>query len=208
MFHVPKRNQHLIRTSLPTSHGFVPKPRGHDNEIVNPLMTDSFGKSPFVLLFEYVATLDVSPYLCIEEALKFRREVCGGEAKIMRYCEEISSEAGRLAAEIMGTNVMENETRMLTKCAFTNVRLPLEIGDGQGQIQEKDMYLVAVWMTAKLVRESDIYSPVFFHARKFWTRLSGQIYLDLGDFEKGARALKALCQRAKSGEYLQQRARL
>lgn len=171
-------------------------------------MTDSSGKSPFVLLFEYVATLDVSPYLCIEEALKFRREVCGGEEKIMRYCEEISSEAGRLAAGIMGTNVMENKTRMLTKCAFTNVRLPLEIGDGQGQIQEKNMYLVAVWMTAMLVRESDIYSPVFFHARKFWTRFSGQIYLDLGDFEKGARALKALCERAKSGEYLQQKARL
>lgn len=171
-------------------------------------MTESSGKSPFVLLFEFVATLDVSPYLCIEEALKFRREVCGGEGKIMKHCEEISSEAGRRVAEILGTNVTDNETKMITKCAFTNVRLPLEIGNGRGQILEKDMYLVAVWMTAMLVRESDIYSPVFFHARRFWTRLSGQIYLDLGDFEKGARALKALCERAKSGEYLQQKARL
>lgn len=208
VFHVPKRNQHLIRTSLPTSHGFVPRPRGLGHEIVNNLMTESSGKSPFVLLFEFVATLDVSPYLCIEEALKFRREVCGGEGKIMKHCEEISSEAGRRVAEILGTNVMDNETKMITKCAFTNVRLPLEIGNGRGQILEKDMYLVAVWMTAMLVRESDIYSPVFFHARRFWTRLSGQIYLDLGDFEKGARALKALCERAKSGEYLQQKARL
>lgn len=208
VFHVPKRNQHLIRTSLPTSHGFVPRPRGLGHEIVNNLMTESSGKSPFVLLFEFVATLDVSPYLCIEEALKFRREVCGGESKIMKHCEEISSEAGRRVAEILGTNVMDNETKMITKCAFTNVRLPLEIGNGRGQILEKDMYLVAVWMTAMLVRESDIYSPVFFHARRFWTRLSGQIYLDLGDFEKGARALKALCERAKSGEYLQQKARL
>lgn len=175
---------------------------------MNPLMKDSSSTSPFALLFEFVATLDVSPYLCIEEALRFRREVCGGEEKIMRYCEEISSEAGRQAAEILGTGVMENGTKMLTKCAFTNVRLPLEIGDGPEQIPEKDMYLVAVWMTAMLVRESDIYSPVFFHARRFWTRLSGQVYLDLGDFEKGARALKTLCDRAKSGEYLQQKARL
>lgn len=208
VFHVPKRNQHLIRTSLPISHGFVPRPRGPGHAIFNPLLTDTSGKSPFVLLFDFVATLDVSPYLCIEEALKFRREVCGGEIKIMEYCDQISDEAGRLAAEIMGTEVMENKTNMITKCAFTNVRLPLEVGDGQGQVLEKDMYRVAVWMTAMLMKESDVYSPVFFHARKFWTRFSGQIYLDIGDFEKGARALKKLCERAKKGGFLQEKARL
>ena len=186
----------------------MPRPRGSGAEIFNPLLTDSFGKSPFVLLFEFVATLDVCPYICIEEALEFRRHVCGGEEKIMKYCEDISSEAGRLAVDILGTNVMENETKTLTECAFTNVQLPLEIGDGPGQIEEKNMYLVAVWMTAMLVRESDIYSPVFFHAKRFWTRFSGQIYLELGDFEKGARALKALCVRAQNGEYLQPKARI
>ena len=188
---------------MPTSHGFVPRPRGLATEIMNPLFTDSSSKSPFAVLFEYVATLDVCPYLCIEEALKFRREVCGGEERIMKYCDKISNEAGRLAADILGTEVMENGTKTLTDCAFTNVRLPLEIGDGPGQIPEKDMYALAVWMTAMLVKESDIYSPIFFHARKFWTRFSGQIYLDLSDFEKGARALKTLCERAKSEEYLQ-----
>ena len=126
----------------------------------------------------------------------------------MEYCDQISDEAGGLAAEIMGTGVMEDKTKMLTKCAFTNVRLPLEMGDGQGQILEKDMYRVAVWMTAMLMKESDVYLPVFFHANQFWTRLSGQIYLGLGDFEKGARALKELCERAKKGDYVQEKARL
>lgn len=177
------------------------------DEIFNPLLTDSSDKSPFVLLFEYVATLDVCPYLCIGEALRFRREVCGGEEKIMKYCEEIANEAGRKAAEILGTEMMDNETKTLTKCAMVNVRLPLEVGDGPGQIAEKDMYLVAVWMTAMLVK-SDIYVPVYFHARRFWTRLSGQVYLDLVDFEKGARALKGLCERAKMGQYLEAKPRL
>ena len=49
-------------------------------------MTDTRGRSPIVLLFQFLATLDVSPYLYIEEASKFRREVCGGEMKIMKYC--------------------------------------------------------------------------------------------------------------------------
>ena len=128
--------------------------------------------------------------------------------KIVEYCDHISNEAGRLAAKILGTEVMENKTKRLTKCAFTNVRLPLEIGDGNGQILEKDMYRVAVWMTAELMKKSDVYLPVFFHARQFWIRFSGQIYLDLGDFEKGARALKKLCERAKRGDYLQEKARL
>ena len=171
-------------------------------------MTDHSGKSPFVLLFDFVGTLDVSPYLCIEEALKFRQEVCGGEEQIMRYCEEVSNGAGRLAVEILGTDIMENETKTLTKCAFVNVRLPLEIGDGQGQVREEDMYRVAFWMTEMLMNELDLFSPIFFHARKFWTRFSGQIYLDLCDFEEGARALKSLCERVKSGEYLQSKARL
>ena len=175
---------------------------------MNPMLTDSTGKSPFILLFEHVATMDVCPYLCIEEALNFRRNVCGGEEKIIKYCDDISNQGGQLTASILGTDVMENETKTLTRCAFSNVRLPIEIGDGPGQIREKDMYLVAVWMTAALVTEWDLYSPVFFHGKKFWTRFSGQIYLDLGDFEKGAKALKTLCMRAASGEHLRPKSRL
>lgn len=128
--------------------------------------------------------------------------------KIMEYCDQISSEGGRLAAKILGTEVMENKTKTLTICAFSNVRLPLEIGNGEGQILEKDMYRVAVWMTAELMKEWDVYLPVYFHANQFWTRFSGQIYLDFGDFEKGARALKKLCERAKRGDYVQEKARL
>lgn len=164
--------------------------------------------SPFVLLFNFVATLDVSAYLCIEEALKFRREICGGEEKIMQYCNKTSDEAGMLAAEILGTKVMENGEKTLTKCAMTNIGLPLEIGDDKGQIPEKDVYLVAVWMTASLVKEWDIYTPVFSHASSFWTRFSGQVYLEIDDYRRGAEALKDLCQRAANGEYLRPKARL
>lgn len=37
------------------------------------------GKSAFESLFEFVATSDDTPYLCIPAALHFRAEVCGGE---------------------------------------------------------------------------------------------------------------------------------
>ena len=207
MFHVPKNNQHLIRTSLPTSHGFDPLPREDGKEIVDPLMIPGTSKSKFVKLFDFVATLDVSPYLCIEEALKFRRDVCGGEEEIMTYCERISNEGGEKIAEILGTEIMENGEKSLAKCALTNVRLPLIIGDGPGQIAGKDTITVAIWITGILANVHDVYLPVFIHADAFWARLSGQIYLELEDCIRGARILRDLCERARGGEYLRKQNR-
>ena len=207
MFHVPKRNQHLIRTSLPTSHGFDPLPREGGKEIVNPLMISGTGKSNFVMLFEFVATLDVSPYLCIEEALKFRKDVCGGEEEIMTYCERLSNEGGAKIAEILGTEIMENGEKSLARCALTNVKLPLVIGDGPGEILQKDTIRVAIWMTEMLANTHDVYLPAFIHADAFWARLSGQIYLELEDCIRGARILRDLCERARGGEYLKDQKR-
>lgn len=170
---------------------------------MNPLMISASTKSKFEMLFQFVATIDVSSYLCIEEALKFRREVCGGEEKVMQHCVDISNEAGRLAAEILGTEVMENAEKTLTKCSMTNVKLPLKIGNGESEIPSKDTHMVASWITAVLAKEYDIYVPAFVHAGTFWTRLSGQIYLEMEDYAMGAEALRSLCGRAKKGAYLQ-----
>ena len=203
MFYVPKRNQHLIRSSLPTSHGFQPLPRDDETtEIFNPLMVGPSTKTRFEILFEFVATLDVSPYLCIADALRFRREVCGGEEAIMKYCQDISDKAGKIGAQILGTEVMQNGEKTLTQCFMVNVRLPLTIGVDEGDIPKQDTYAVAVWMTSRIAEEHDMYSPVFIHAGKFWTRWSGQIYLEIDDFVKGAEVLKTMCERVKQGEYL------
>ena len=201
MFYVPKRNQHLIRSSLPTSHGYEPYPREGEEEIFNPLNVAKSGKSKFVMLFEFVGTQDVSPYLCIKEGLRFRREVCGVEEEIMKYCINLINEGANLGAKILGTEVMQNTEGTLTQCFMANVRLPLTIGDGKGEIPAKEAIKVAIRLIARMAKEYDIYLPVFSHAGKLWTRWSGQIYLDLKDFEYGAEALKAMCERAKMGEF-------
>lgn len=131
-------------------------------------MVGPSGKSKFEILFDFVATQDVSPYLCIEEALRFRREVCGGEEKIMQHCEELLQEAGRLGAEILGMKIMQNKEESLTKCFMTNIELPMQIGDGEKEIPEEDTYKAAVWMNARMAAEHDLYSPVFTHSGKFW----------------------------------------
>lgn len=78
VFYVPQRNQHLIRSTVPTSHGYVPLPEAAPRANPLPLTT----KSVFVNAFEYIGTLDNSPYLCVKDALDFRKRVLGREARI------------------------------------------------------------------------------------------------------------------------------
>lgn len=195
---MPQRNQHLIRTSLPTSHGFVPVPREGSQAIYDPLPPSP--GTPFINLFKFVATIDSNPYLCIEEALRFRNEVCGGEERIMKYSTDLAINGGRKLAEILGTDNMEDVGK-LKRCCFANVRLPVPLGSGSNEINEKDAIKIAQWIAEKLDTEYDTYLGVYVHGGKLWTRLSGQIYIDLEDVEKGARALKALCERVVQGEY-------
>ena len=200
-FYVPRRNQNLIRTTLPTSHGFVPKRKPGQPAIFNPLPASN--KSPFTLLFEFVATIDVSPYLCIKAALEFREKVCGGEEKIMKYCQQLANEAGAAAANTFGTEVLDNDQRSLTKCAMTNVRLPLKIGSGKGEIRPMDVSNVINWLAYHLVEDYDTYASIFMHAEALYVRFSGQIYLEIEDYRRGAEALVELCQRVEKGEYLE-----
>lgn len=147
LLHVPQRNQHLIRTSYPTSHGF--KPRDPSN-IKNPLPPSA--KSDFVELFQWVATSDSSPYYCVPAALNFRQNLCpGGEEAIYNYIKRVAQRGADLLAMELGTEVMDdidegrglktmgsyeaNDRRDasvgyvggLRDCAMANVLLPIHI---------------------------------------------------------------------------------
>ncbi|KAI1116462.1 aminotransferase family protein-like protein [Nemania sp. NC0429] len=207
VLYVPRRNQHLMKTSFPTDGRFLPEA---DRKQIPP--AEYFGH-----LFESVSTIDTSPYLCVVEALKFRKEVCGGEEQVRAYSIGLAKEGGELMASIMGTEVLKNETGTLQECCFTNVRLPLGIdheassggggGSGEGSkessggIAEGDADAVAFWMTERSVSEFDTYIAVRYYAGSFWTRLSGQIYLDLSDFAWAAGVLLELCARAQRGHW-------
>ncbi|KAL8866044.1 MAG: hypothetical protein Q9174_006533 [Haloplaca sp. 1 TL-2023] len=154
-------------------------------------------RSKFVEMFQFVGTTDISPYLCMEEALKFRRDICGGEERIMEYCENVSNEGAQKAADILGTEVMENEDKTLTKCCMTNVRLPLKLGDGPGEIKQVDAFPAVAWMAKTLIDKHDMFVPPYFHGGAFWARFSGQVYVESEDFVLAAKVLKDLCEQAK-----------
>ncbi|KAK4937364.1 hypothetical protein LTR10_021973 [Elasticomyces elasticus] len=234
VLYVPERNQHLMRSSLPTSHYFVPLPRPGVPPANNPLPPT--GKSNFVSQFEFVGSVDNAPFLCLEEALRFRKEVCGGEEAIMTYCHHLARAGGRRVAEMLRTEVMDNDTLSLTnECCLVNVRLPLEVVDDDhndsgsfstdtisasatdspaavesallgthitatpmkstvAKVPRAHVGTVTNFFSSACVTEHSTFIAFIFYRNAWWARFSAQIYLDLDDFEYGARVIHSLCQ--------------
>lgn len=212
VFYVPLRNQHLMMSTLPTSHGYVSKAATRSNSMLPG------GKSTFVRNFEYTGTIDNSPYLCVKDSIRWRRELLGGEEKVFEYLVILAKEGGQRVAGILGTEVLDNATRTATNCAMVNVRLPLAIqhnanqseeGSHTGQadspvkgvVQSKDVERVSDWMMKTLVDKYRTFIVVYVHGQHLWTRLSAQVYLDTNDFEWAGRILLQLCEKAARREY-------
>lgn len=202
VFYVPVRNQHMVRSSLPTSHGFKARGLVKVQEPIPPTAT-----SDFLNNFEYTGTIDCTNYLVVKDAIKWREQVCGGEKAIIDYNSNLAREGGKAVAKILGTKILDNSSETLTNCCLVNILLPLKISEtkieGVNTIKDKDAIAAATWMQHTLITVQKIGITIFFFQGQFWTRLSGQIYLDLQDFEETGHAVKKMCDRVGNGEYLQ-----
>jgi len=152
--------------------------------------------------------------MCLPTALAYR-ESLGGEAAILSYCQKLARSAGARVAEVLGTRVLENEEGTLGNCCFTNVALPLdratlldlmrsrtEAGTKTTTKEAKIGTTILDWLTRQLVERHDTFMAIIFYADEWWVRLSAQVYLDMDDFELGAKLLKGLCEEVRAGKWL------
>ena len=206
VFHVPLRNQHLIRSTLPTSHGFQPKPVPPFGSHTNPLPPSNKEKSDFEISFEFIGTVDTSPYLCIPAAIAWRESI-GGEDAIITYCQTLALEGGKRMAEILGTEILDNKTGTLTKCPMVNVALPLdpkmmfELGKSKGLDETEVGTAIKNWSKRLFLDEYNTFMFTMFYGGKWWVRMSGQVYLEMADFEWAAEVVKKVCKTAEKGEW-------
>jgi len=160
-----------------------------------------------------MATIDTTPYVCIPAALAYR-EALGGEKAIRDYNTQLARAAGKRVAEIFGTEVLENSTGTLGNCCMTNVRLPLdpavveEVAIKGGIDKDDVVTVVRDWVLPMLLKESKTYLFVQYVEGAWWVRFSGQVYLELEDFEWAAQVLKEMCGRLEKGEFLQIKSQL
>lgn len=203
VLYVPERNQALIRSSLPTSHGFQPKNGGGGTPSSLPPSTNS----EFVNNFEFVGTIDNTNYLVVGDAIKWRNEVCGGEEAIMEYTSNLALDGAKVIAKYLGTKILDNEEGTLTKgCSLSNVLLPMTVSDspiaGTNTVKPAHVGQVTLWVEAALMQDYDTFLAIYFFQGQWWVRLSGQVYLDISDFKWAAENLKDICGRAGKGEFL------
>lgn len=115
ILYVPERNQHLIY-SMPIVYGYISGKYRRANG--SSILPAGMGKTPFIFEFEAHSTIDYSPFLATKDAIEYRESI-GGEAKIIKYCTDLSQIGGRVVADILQTEVMPGEP-----ICMTNIRLP------------------------------------------------------------------------------------
>jgi hypothetical protein len=87
------------------------------------------------------------------------------------------------------------------------VRLPIEFeevrvaGEKAGVEEEKVGALVNVWLQKTMADQGETFLQTMFYGGRWWARFSGQVYLELEDFEGVVPALRELCERASKGEW-------
>jgi len=169
VLYVPKRNQHIIKTTVPTSYAYISPSSGLP--------------STFTQQFEWNGTIDFVPYLSVCAALDFRKYL-GGEAKINAYCRSLAIAGGKRLAEIMGTRLLDPEGHLTLN--MVNVELPLP-----GYIQPSEE--VDLLFKELLLVKWNAYAAHFYHNGRWWIRCSAQVWNEIEDFEKIARALIDIC---------------
>jgi len=119
-------------------------------------------------------------------------------------------EGSRKIAEVLRTEIMDNKAGTLTQCCMVNVRLPLQISHSQETRTAQGEYVVkpgygvdaTAWMLDTLMDEYKTFIAIYYFQDAWWARMSGQVYLEMADFEWAGRILKELCERVGKGEYL------
>jgi hypothetical protein len=135
----------------------------------------------------------------------------------MKYCFDLAREGGRRVAQILGTEVMDNQEHTLTyQCCMVNIRLPLRVIDGDGDpksqaeeekqgdsvaVPRSDVSRVTQYLTSASVTDHSTFIAITFYNSSWWARFSAQIYLELADFEYGAHVLKGLCKKVSQKAY-------
>ena len=198
IFYVPVRNQHMMRSTLPTSFGLVSPLNTADSSI---RAGTPVGDSHYINNFSYYGTLDNSSLYCIPEAIRFRQEVCGGEQAIREYSRRLAWDGAKVIADMLKTRVLSLPS---TDSPMANLLLPLDFDDeGKLMVDSKSTSTTfgqtIDWLGRTMAKRYNTFMAIMAYQGSLWIRTSGQVYLELDDFVEAGRMLKTLCEEIGSG---------
>ncbi|SCU79446.1 LAFA_0B03158g1_1 [Lachancea sp. 'fantastica'] len=167
--------------------------------IENPQTAAEFEHNDLLMhnKFWFVGTASYSVYLCIEEALRFRQNICGGEERIREYQWKLQETAVKAVGLILGpgSKLLQNSTNTLTTPGLFNMSLPLDAKYSSVQQELSTDFHKFRRFKARcdaLARRKKAYAPFFFQGGALWIRFSVQIFNEVEDFVVAAKILKAI----------------
>ncbi|CEH14612.1 Cysteine desulfurase NFS1 [Ceraceosorus bombacis] len=182
VFYVPRRNQHLQRSSLPTSWSYVENASGQTNTWAEQWAANGL--------------IDQSSFLSVDAALTFAEKL-GGYERLRRYTHDLARKGALEVARILGSELLDPDGERTA--AMVNVRVPVAAHCTQGEV-DKWFAAARPWFWNTLQDEFKTAIPLYTYDSKIWARFSAQAWLEVSDFEWGARALKELVRRVNVGE--------
>ncbi|CAF0773865.1 unnamed protein product [Adineta ricciae] len=140
-------------------------------KLIHPIIT-SFGYlQSFQSEFFWLGTRDYSAYLTISDAIDFRRTIAN-ESEIFAYNHQLAIQTGTLLARLWNSSTLTTDERYIS--TMNNIELPAFINTTE---KMNDLY-------QKLINEHNIFLPMIEFDKKFYCRISAQIYMELSDYEK------------------------
>lgn len=157
----------------PKGAAFLWAGREHQAWLHPPVISHGYG-SGFIAEFDWTGTRDPSAYLCVPAAIAFRESF--GDQIIKSRNSALAAEAGAYLAQTWQTRVGAPEP---ADASMRLVQLPFTTEPPDG-------------LRRKLWLEHRIDVPVNALAGRLWVRISAQIYNDMDDYRRLARAITAL----------------
>ena len=198
MLYINPKHHDVIQTN-PISWSYVSEDR-REGAPRNPetVMIDKFW---------YLGTVSYAPMLCVEEAIKFRTEVCGGEQAIRNYQLKLREEAVRLVIDQLGpgAELLENSKGTLNVPGMFNISFPVD-----SKYDPVVKYLIEnfhEWRKFKaeceviMVTKDKAFAPFLVHNDKIYVRFSVFIINEPSDYTKSAKMVKNRLNEALEKQY-------
>ncbi|CAF1041956.1 unnamed protein product [Rotaria sordida] len=139
-------------------------------KLIHPIIT-SFGYlQSFQNEFFWLGTKDYSSYLTISDALDFRQTIAN-EIDIYNYNHQLAIQAGYLLAQMWNSSILISNEKFIS--TMNNIELPVIINT----LDKMNI------LYQKLINQYNIFLPMIEFDKKFYCRISAQIYMELNDYQ-------------------------
>ena len=148
-----------------------------------PTVISSRGLRSYVDGFAYTGTRDYTAFCSIPAAMDYRTSL--GDKEIMDYMHTLAVEGGQAVAGIWNTSLLANASMI---GSMVDIRVPV-LGN-----ESDRAYSAAQRMLEDYGMPVVVYPLKNSEPQTIWMRISAQIYLEIGDFERMARLFLELLQ--------------